>query len=145
GQGRPRPLQARRRHRRGVARDDHDVERGPHDSQRLETRGPLIAHAAGGRQAVTARAQLLRVLFAVLLLLVAGAGLKTRGAVQAAAQGVEQPPQGGFDFPDEEDDAPTWGDDLRAQALDLALVSAFLVLAFGSFFRKSVRLKYVTL
>ena len=55
------------------------------------------------------------------------------------------PPLPGFDFPDEEDDAPTWGDDLRAQALDLALVSAFLVLAFVSFFRKSVRLKYVAL
>jgi polyferredoxin len=94
---------------------------------------------------VTARAQLLRVLCAVLLLLVAGAGLKTRNYVHAAAQGAAQPPAGGFDFPDEEDDAPTWGDDLRAQAVDLALVSAFLVLAFVSFFRKSVRLKYVTL
>jgi NosR/NirI family nitrous oxide reductase transcriptional regulator len=106
---------------------------------------------------VTVRA-LLRVSFAVLLLVVAGAGagLNTRHYVHAAAQGglktavyttqaVEQPPAGGFDFPDEEDDAPTWADDLRAQALDLALVSGFLVLAFVSFFKKSVKLKYVTL
>ena len=93
------------------------------------------------------RAQLLRVLLAVLLVAIAGVaatGLKARGHV-LVAQAVEQPPAGGFDFPDEEDDAPTWADDLRAQALDLALVSAFLVLAFVSFFRKSVKLKYVTL
>ena len=50
-----------------------------------------------------------------------------------------------FDFPDEEEDAPTWADDIRAQALDLGLVVAFLALAFVSFFRKSVPLKYVTL
>ena len=56
-----------------------------------------------------------------------------------------QPPAGGWDFPDEEDDVPTWADDLRAQALDLGLVSAFLVLAFVSFFRKSRALKYITL
>src|SRR5262245_41133072 len=56
-----------------------------------------------------------------------------------------QPPGGGFDFPDEEDDAPSWSDDIRAQAVDLGLVVAFSALAFTSFFRKSVTLKYVTL
>jgi NosR/NirI family transcriptional regulator, nitrous oxide reductase regulator len=55
-----------------------------------------------------------------------------------------QQPQG-FDFPDEEEDAPTWAEDIRAQAPDLALITAFSVLAFVSFFRKSVRLKYITL
>ncbi len=39
----------------------------------------------------------------------------------------------------------TWSDILRPQALDLLLLSAFIVLALVSFFRKSVRLKYVTL
>jgi len=64
----------------------------------------------------------------------------------AAPTAATQPPAApSWDFPEEEDDAPTWADDLRAQALDLTLVSAFLVLAFVSFFRKSVRLKYVTL
>jgi NosR/NirI family transcriptional regulator, nitrous oxide reductase regulator len=92
---------------------------------------------------VSARAPLLRVLIAVLLILFTGAGLKTRGYVQA--QAVEQPPAGGWDFPEEEDDVPTWADDLRAQALDLTLVAGFLVLAFVSFFRKSKPLKYVTL
>jgi len=99
---------------------------------------------------VTVRAPLLRVLLAVLVAMLGvvvvvaqggQGGLKTAFYIAQA----EQPPAGGFDFPDEEDDAPTWGDDLRAQGMDLALVSGFLVLAFVSFFRKSVRLKYVTL
>ena len=112
------------------------------------------------------RAPLLRVLLPACLLF-AGAGLKAGSYAQPAPrslttgsyvlqaegglktapgmQGVEQPQAGGWDFPDEEDDVPTWGDDLRGQAPDLVLVSAFLVLAFVSFFRKSVWLKYVTL
>jgi NosR/NirI family transcriptional regulator, nitrous oxide reductase regulator len=91
---------------------------------------------------VTRRARLLRVLVAVVvLILFAGAGLNTGGYVLTA----QEQPAGGWDFPDEEEDVPTWGDDLRAQALDLTMVSAFLVLAFVSFFRKSKPLKYVTL
>ena len=45
------------------------------------------------------------------------------------------------------DEAPveTWADILRPQALDLALLTAFFVLALVSFRRKSVPLKYVTL
>ncbi len=39
----------------------------------------------------------------------------------------------------------TWGEILRPQALDLTLFAAFTALALVSFFRKSVRLKYVTL
>ena len=51
-----------------------------------------------------------------------------------------------FDFPDEEEeDVPSWRDDLRTQALDIAFVAAFSTLAFLGFFRKSVALKYVTL
>ena len=38
----------------------------------------------------------------------------------------------------------TWGEILRPQALDLTLFAAFLALALVSFFKKSVRLKYVT-
>jgi len=37
----------------------------------------------------------------------------------------------------------SWGDILGPQALDLALLGAFLAFAMFSFFRKSVRLKYV--
>src|SRR5262245_50418138 len=52
---------------------------------------------------------------------------------------------GPFDFPDEEEDVPTWSDDVRAQAVDITLLGAFATLAFVSFFRKSERLKVVTL
>lgn len=45
------------------------------------------------------------------------------------------------------DEAPveTWSDLIAAQGADLALLAAFLLLAYVSFHRKSVRLKYVTL
>jgi polyferredoxin len=39
----------------------------------------------------------------------------------------------------------SWPDILGPQALDLALLAAFVALALVSFFRKSVRLKYITL
>jgi NosR/NirI family nitrous oxide reductase transcriptional regulator len=42
------------------------------------------------------------------------------------------------------DTADTWRDILGPQATDLVLVTGFLALAMTSFFRKSVRLKYVT-
>jgi polyferredoxin len=105
---------------------------------------------------VTVRARLLRVLL-IALFVVAGAtiadayqdgvydqrGLK--GGLKTALYNYDQPPGDGWDFPDEEEEVPTWADDLRAQAADLALVTGFLVLAFVSFFRKSKALKYVTL
>jgi polyferredoxin len=57
-----------------------------------------------------------------------------------------QQPDDTWNFEEEDEEvARTWGDDLRAQAVDLAAVSAFLTFAFVSFFRKSVRLKYVAL
>jgi NosR/NirI family nitrous oxide reductase transcriptional regulator len=43
------------------------------------------------------------------------------------------------------DAVDTWQDILGPQALDLALLVAFVTLALVSFFRKSVRLKYLTL
>ena len=65
---------------------------------------------------------------------------------QAETSAAAQPPAGdGWNFDDEEEEMPGWGDDIRAQAVDIASVAAFTVLAFVSFFRKSVRLKYVTL
>lgn len=46
---------------------------------------------------------------------------------------------------EEEEQVETWGDILRPQALDLALLSGFLVFALVSFFKKSRALKYVVL
>ena len=45
----------------------------------------------------------------------------------------------------EEEAAETWGDLLSTQAVDLGVLAAFLLLAYVSFHRKSVALKYVTL
>ena len=56
-----------------------------------------------------------------------------------------QPPENGWDFEEEEEIVATWGDDLRAQAVDLAAVATFTVFALVSFFRKSPALKYATL
>jgi NosR/NirI family transcriptional regulator, nitrous oxide reductase regulator len=63
------------------------------------------------------------------------------------AQGQPDPPPAaaGWNFDEEEEVVPTWADDVRAQALDLTAIAVFTVFAFVSFFRKSVRLKYVTL
>jgi NosR/NirI family transcriptional regulator, nitrous oxide reductase regulator len=82
-----------------------------------------------------------RLALLVICLLAASASLRASSFSQAAANQQAGP----FDFPDEDEDVPTWTDDLRAQAVDLALVGAFTVLAFVSFFRKSDRLKVVTL
>ena len=76
----------------------------------------------------------------------AGAGPGKSGpAYTVLALAAQQASPGQFDFPEEEDDQPTWRDDLRSQALDIGLVVAFSTLAFISFFRKSQTLKYVTL
>jgi len=62
------------------------------------------------------------------------------------AQATAQPSEDDrWNFDEDDEDVPSWSDDVRAQALDLTLVGAFSALAFVSFFRKSVRLKYVTL
>ena len=53
---------------------------------------------------------------------------------------TQQPDPWGFD----EAPVETWADILRPQALDLALLAAFIVLAMISFKRKSVPLKFVT-
>jgi NosR/NirI family transcriptional regulator, nitrous oxide reductase regulator len=45
----------------------------------------------------------------------------------------------------EDEAAETWADILAPQAMDLAVLSAFLILVFIGFRRKSVPLKYVTL
>ena len=52
---------------------------------------------------------------------------------------------GGWDFDEEEEVVPTFMDEVRAQALDIGAVAIFSVFAFISFFRKSDRLKVVTL
>jgi NosR/NirI family transcriptional regulator, nitrous oxide reductase regulator len=56
---------------------------------------------------------------------------------------MTQPSADPWGFEDEA--AETWAEILAPQAMDLAVLSAFLILAFIGFRRKSVPLKYVTL
>jgi NosR/NirI family nitrous oxide reductase transcriptional regulator len=72
--------------------------------------------------------------------------------VEAAQQRPAEPspstaaPAGaGWQFEDEEEATPALRDIVKSQAADLAGFSAFTALALVSFFRKSVRLKYLTL
>lgn len=54
-------------------------------------------------------------------------------------------PVDGWDFPNDAADVETWRTLLVDQGSDLAWLSAFVVLALISFFRKSTTLKYITL
>jgi NosR/NirI family nitrous oxide reductase transcriptional regulator len=76
------------------------------------------------------RRRLLRLGLAVL-----AAALLTGASVSA------QDDPWGFD----EEPVETWAEILRPQALDLALLTGFLTLSMVGFFRKSERLKYITL
>jgi hypothetical protein len=58
---------------------------------------------------------------------------------------VSAPADNPWQFEDDETPVETWRDILRGQAADLVLFAAFVALALVSFFRKSVRLKQVTL
>jgi NosR/NirI family transcriptional regulator, nitrous oxide reductase regulator len=66
-------------------------------------------------------------------------------ASEAQAPSSEPADESGWTFDDEEEAQPTWADEVRNQATDIVAVTAFLALAFVSFFRKSRALKYVTL
>jgi polyferredoxin len=61
------------------------------------------------------------------------------GAVHA------QEKKDGWNFSDEEETAPTFTQDLKDQALDLTLFTAFATLAMIGFFRKSEVLKWITM
>jgi NosR/NirI family nitrous oxide reductase transcriptional regulator len=46
---------------------------------------------------------------------------------------------------EDEEENPGWGELIRAQAVDLGFLSAFIALVLISFFRRSTRLRYITL
>ena len=50
-----------------------------------------------------------------------------------------------WQFEDDEEPVETWQQVVASQWVDLAMFAAFAALALTSFFRKSVKLKYVTL
>ena len=63
----------------------------------------------------------------------------------AAAAGAQPDAADTWNFAEDEDEQPTWRQIVGAQATDLVLFPAFVALALVGFFRKSVRLKYITL
>ncbi len=77
------------------------------------------------------------VLFAILLTLIAALAISHR-RVNAYAQDS-------WKFADEDEAVPTWADDIKAQAPELAMFTAFATLAMVGFFRKSERLKWITM
>jgi len=77
------------------------------------------------------------VFFAILLTLMAALAIPSR-PVHAYVQETWQ-------FADEDEAVPTWADDIKAQAPELAMFTAFATLALVSFFRKSERLKWITM
>ena len=85
-------------------------------------------------------------MIALLLVLVWATPLVAQPAGQIDTPATEvQTADDLWQFEDDEEDADTWGTLLREQRLDLSLFVAFAALTLVSFFRKSVRLKYVTL
>jgi hypothetical protein len=67
-------------------------------------------------------------------------GLSALAGLALSGVDGQQPDPWGFD----EAPVETWADILAPQYLDLALLTAFLILAMVSFKRKSVPLKFVT-
>ena len=84
------------------------------------------------------------ILRAVLALSILAAPIPAMPWLDASVVVVAQEEGGGWTFDDEEEAQPTWTEELRNQAVDLAGVGGFLALAFVSFFRKSRGLKIVT-
>jgi NosR/NirI family transcriptional regulator, nitrous oxide reductase regulator len=62
-------------------------------------------------------------------------------AVQLGAQAAKD----SWNFGDEDQAASSWSQDFKEQALDLTMFSGFAALALVSFFRKSERLKWITM
>jgi polyferredoxin len=90
------------------------------------------------------RRPLPRIVSALVLLISLSAVAASR--VPVHAQTLQAQPSGGqWQFEDEDEQTPGWGEIVRTQAVDLAVFAGFTVLALVSFFRKSRRLKYITL
>ena len=82
----------------------------------------------------------------VTLALVLGVFALAASRVPIHAHALQPQPSGSqWQFEDEEEQTPGLGEIARAQAVDLAVFAGFTLLALVSFFRKSRRLKYITL
>src|SRR5690606_19840556 len=73
------------------------------------------------------------------------AALGSLALLHARALDAQPDDDGGWNFDDEDEVAPTLAQLAQAQALEIGLFAAFATLAMVSFFLKSKPLKYVTL
>jgi polyferredoxin len=85
----------------------------------------------------------------LVLLVLVTASASNAYAQQPEPAGIETPAtppaDGGWDFGDEEEDQPTWAEDIRSQAFELGLFAAFATLTLVGFFLKSEPLKWITM
>ena len=65
--------------------------------------------------------------------------------LSANARVRTEPQQDQWKFADEDEVVPSWTDDLKDQAVSLTMFAGFATLALVSFFRKSERLKWITI
>jgi polyferredoxin len=83
--------------------------------------------------------------FVVALLLAIAFGLAVNPHVEAFRQDPAPKAEDPWNFADEEEEVPSWSQDIREQAGKLIMLAAFFTLALVSFFRKSEPLKWVTM
>ena len=142
-QGRARPVQAGRGRRRRLARDDHDVERGARDPEQRPAHGAPIPHGSHAPiEMIPGALGALTFLPPSRRASVMSSWAGRPGASPASAQ---PPGEGVRTFRRRGRGADLVRRHPRAGASTSRLVVAFIALAFISFFRKSVALKYVTL
>src|SRR5207249_4974860 len=108
-------------------------------------RRPAAARAARGQ---VIRSVLSRLLLVACLGCFAAATLRAQPPPQPrdGSASQERPTaSGSWQFPDDEEQAPGWREVVLDQAWDVGSFAAFIGLTLVSFFRKSVRLKYLAL
>src|SRR5262249_51955275 len=101
------------------------------------------ADSSGGSQMT--RRETVRLTAALLLTLSFALAVHPRVRAETAQQEDPQRTQDQWKFADEDAVVPSWTDDLKDQALSLAMFGGFATLALVSFFRKSERLKWITM
>jgi len=91
------------------------------------------------------RRESVRLIIAGLLTLAVALALNPRAGATPAQQEDPQKTQDQWKFADEDEVVPGWTDDLKDQALSLTMFAGFAALALVGFFRKSERLKWITM
>src|SRR5262245_44683084 len=81
----------------------------------------------------------------IVMLLALACTLVVQPQVHAVPQETTPKAEDPWNFADEEEEVQTWSQDLKNQAMDLAALVAFFTLTLVGFFKKSERLKWITM